>query len=341
MAKTIAVCGATGGQGGSVARILLKRGEWKVRAITRNVESRGAKALAAQGAEVVAADLDDEESLVKAFDGVQAIFGVTNFWEELAKLGAEAASTYEQGQAIKLASAAAKTKTLEHYIWSTLPSTKTPSGGKHFVPHMEPKSQVDQYIRDKLPELAKKTTFLWVAWYAANLAKMPLIKLMEVVSSRTPLSVFATPSADKVRVKPGSGKYIWPQPSKASAMLPNSGDIGVNIGVFTAAILAHPEISLPGKYAWVQTEKTTFQEIMETWSKVTGKDAVYVDLSAEQYIQLWGPYGLEMSKQYAFGAEYGDWDDLKPGLLGAEQLQIGKDELVGLQPFLESIKSTL
>ncbi|MCJ1417556.1 hypothetical protein MMC32_003900 [Xylographa parallela] len=324
MAKIIAICGATGGQGGSVARILLKGGEWKVRAITRNVESRGAKALAAQGAEVVAADLDDEESLVKAFEGVQAIFGVTNFWEELGKLGAEAASQYEQGQAIKLASAAAKTKTLEHYVWSTLPSTKAPSGGKHFVPHMEPKSQVDQYIRDKFPELAKKTTFLWVAWYAANLAKMPLIKLMEVFTS-----------------KPGSGKCIWPQPSKASALLPNSGDIGVNIGVFVAAILAHPEISLPAKYAWVQTEKTTFQEIMETWSKVTGKDAVYVDIPAEQYVQLWGPYGLEMSKQYAFGADHGDWDDLKPGLLGAEQLHINKNELVGLQPFLESIKTSL
>ncbi|MCJ1382461.1 hypothetical protein MMC17_005574 [Xylographa soralifera] len=320
MTKIIAVTGATGGQGGSVARILLKRGEWKVRAITRNVESRGAKALAAQGAEVVAADLDDEESLVKAFEGVQAIFGVTNFWEQLYQLGADAASKHEQEQAIKLASAAAKTKTLEHYIWSTLPSTKAPSGGKHFVPHMEPKSQVDQYIQDQFPELAKKTTFLWVAWYAANLAKMPLIKLMEV---------------------PGSGKHMWPQPSKASALLPNSGDIGVNIGVFAAAILAHPDISLPGKYAWVQTEKTTFQEIMDTWSQVTGKDAVYVDIPAEQYIQLWGPYGLEMSKQYAFGADHGDWDDLKPGLLGAKELQIGAEELVGLRPFLESIKPAL
>ncbi|MCJ1390250.1 hypothetical protein MMC18_003108 [Xylographa bjoerkii] len=320
MTKTIAITGATGGQGGSVARIILQRGDWKVRAITRNVESRGAKALAAQGAEVVAADLDDEESLVKAFEGVQTVFGVTNFWEQLYQLGAEAASKHEQEQAIKLASAAAKTKTLEHYIWSTLPSTKAPSGGKHFVPHMEPKSQVDQYIRDKLPELAKKTTFMWVAWYPANLAKMPLIKLMEV---------------------PQSGKYIWPQPSKASAMLPNAGDISVNIGVFAAAILAHPEISLPGKYAWVQTEKTTFQEIMETWSKVTGKDAVYVDIPAEQYIQLWGPYGLEMSLQYAFGSEHGDWDAFKPDLLGAKQLHIGKDELVGLEPFLESIKPTL
>ncbi|MCJ1398028.1 hypothetical protein MMC11_001225 [Xylographa trunciseda] len=320
MAKIIAVTGATGGQGGSVARILLQRGEWKVRAITRNVESRGAKALAAQGAEVVAADLDDEASLVKAFEGAHAIFGVTNFWEQLGKLDADAAALHEQDQAITLAKAAAKTKTLEHYIWSTLPSTKTVSGGKHFVPHMEPKSQVDQYIRDKLPELAEKTTFLWVAWYAANMAKMILIK---------PMQVFQT------------GKYIWAQPSKSSALLPSSGDIGVNIGVFVAAILARPDVSLPGKYAWVQTEKKTFAQILAAWAAVTGHDAVYVDLPAADYVTLWGPYGLEMSKQYAFGGDHGDWDDFKPDLLGAKQLGIGEGELVGLEPFLESIKATL
>ena len=141
--------------------------------------------------------------------------------------------------------------------------------------------------------------------------------------------------------KPQSGKYMWPQPSKSSAMLPNAGDISVNIGVFVAAILAHPEISLPGKYAWVKTEKTTFQVIMDTWSKVTGKDALYVEIPAEQYVQLWGPYGLEMSLQYAFGSDHGDWDDFKPGVLGPDQLHIGKDELVGLEPFLESVKPTL
>ena len=51
-----------------MVKILLQQGDWKIRAITRNVESRGAKALAQQGVEVVAADLDDENSLIKAFD---------------------------------------------------------------------------------------------------------------------------------------------------------------------------------------------------------------------------------------------------------------------------------
>lgn len=68
MTKTIAITGGTGQQGGGVANILLKTPGWKVRIITRNVESDKAKALASQGAEVVSANLDDEASLVKAFE---------------------------------------------------------------------------------------------------------------------------------------------------------------------------------------------------------------------------------------------------------------------------------
>jgi uncharacterized protein YbjT (DUF2867 family) len=67
MSKIIAVHGATGMQGGSVVKSLLKS-EWKVRAITRNISSDSAKALAAEGVEVVAANFDDEASLAKAYE---------------------------------------------------------------------------------------------------------------------------------------------------------------------------------------------------------------------------------------------------------------------------------
>ena len=66
MAKTIVVCGATGGLGGSVARHMLKEG-WKVRGITRNKDSAGAKALVEAGAELASADYDDVSSLEAAF----------------------------------------------------------------------------------------------------------------------------------------------------------------------------------------------------------------------------------------------------------------------------------
>lgn len=68
MSKLLTVLGATGTQGGSVVAAALKSNLYKVRAITRNVNSDAAKDLSAQGVEVVAANLDDEESLVQAFE---------------------------------------------------------------------------------------------------------------------------------------------------------------------------------------------------------------------------------------------------------------------------------
>lgn len=65
MAKVVAITGATGQQGGGVANILPEAG-WRVRAITRNPNSAKARALASRGAEVVSANSDDEESLVRA-----------------------------------------------------------------------------------------------------------------------------------------------------------------------------------------------------------------------------------------------------------------------------------
>jgi uncharacterized protein YbjT (DUF2867 family) len=81
--KLIAVIGATGAQGGGLARAILADpgGEFAVRAVTRNPDSDNAKALSAAGAEVVAADLDDEASLAAAFGGAYGAYCLTNFWE--------------------------------------------------------------------------------------------------------------------------------------------------------------------------------------------------------------------------------------------------------------------
>jgi uncharacterized protein YbjT (DUF2867 family) len=80
--KIIAVVGATGAQGGGLVRAILadKDGEFAARAITRHVDSDKSKALIKAGAEVVNADLDDEESLKKAFAGAYGAFCITNFW---------------------------------------------------------------------------------------------------------------------------------------------------------------------------------------------------------------------------------------------------------------------
>jgi putative NADH-flavin reductase len=68
MAPILTVIGATGAQGSSIVAHALQSGAYKVRAITRNTTGPKAKALEAQGVEVVSADVNDEASLVKAFE---------------------------------------------------------------------------------------------------------------------------------------------------------------------------------------------------------------------------------------------------------------------------------
>ncbi len=78
----VAVCGATGKQGGAVVEALLARGSqaFAVRGIARNAASAKAKALAERGVEVVQADFDDVSSLREAFKGAYGAFLLTNFW---------------------------------------------------------------------------------------------------------------------------------------------------------------------------------------------------------------------------------------------------------------------
>src|SRR6185369_5791022 len=114
MAKIIAVVGATGAQGGGLARAILAdpSGGFAVRALTRDPNSDSAKALAAAGAEVVQADVDDVESLKRAFAGAYGAFCVTFFWGHLSP-------ETELAQAKNMA-VAAQAARLQHVIWSTL-----------------------------------------------------------------------------------------------------------------------------------------------------------------------------------------------------------------------------
>lgn len=109
---------------------------------------------------------------------------MTNFWEHLftGKTAIESGEI-EKVQALALAKAAAKSSTLEHYVWSSMPPARKTSGGKCPVPHMDYKAEVDEIIRKEMPELAKKTTFVYFGYYASNMAYLPFGKPMEWVSS--------------------------------------------------------------------------------------------------------------------------------------------------------------
>lgn len=149
--KTILVTGATGAQGGGVARHLLAAGRFTVRAATRKPDSPTASALKEAGAEVVEADMDDVESLKRALAGCYGVFGVTNFWEHFAK---------ERDHGMNLVAAVAASN-VEHFVFSSLPSVKKFAPELN-VPHFELKAEIEADARRRsLPLSAVHAAFYY------------------------------------------------------------------------------------------------------------------------------------------------------------------------------------
>jgi len=153
MADTILVVGATGMQGGGVARHLLRRGAY-VRCMTRRPDSESAKVLHHQGAEVVQADLDDPGSLKRAVHNCTAVFGVTNFWEAYFR-------EYDQG--VNLIDSALEAG-VGCVVLSTLPSAKKISNGTIELPHFETKARIEEHAQLR----GAPFTFVHVAFYYEN-----------------------------------------------------------------------------------------------------------------------------------------------------------------------------
>ena len=166
--KIIAVVGATGAQGGGLVRAILgdMNSGFTARALTRDVKSDKAKALAKLGAEVVAADVDDTESLKRAFTGAYGAFCVTFFWAHF--------SPEKEVAEAKAMAQAAKHAGIKHVIWSTLEDTRrwVPLSdnrmptlmGKYKVPHFDGKGEADKVFT----QIGVPTTFLLTSFYWDN-----------------------------------------------------------------------------------------------------------------------------------------------------------------------------
>ncbi len=146
--RPIAVAGATGKQGGAVARRLLDRGH-TVRALTRNPDKPAAQVLAERGAELARADLEDRASLDAALKGAAALFSVQDFLEA----GVEA----EQRQGINL-TAAAGASGIGHIVYSGASTIDRHTG----VPHLDSKWQVETRVRslDKAWTIFRPAAFM-------------------------------------------------------------------------------------------------------------------------------------------------------------------------------------
>jgi len=129
----ILITGATGNQGGAIARQLLSKG-YRVRAMTRNPQSDKSKALATLGAEVVQGEFDDPSSLERALEGVWGAYSVQNTWE------AGVAREEEQG---KLFAEIARKKAVAHFVYSSVGSAHRQTG----IPHFDNKWRIEEKIR--------------------------------------------------------------------------------------------------------------------------------------------------------------------------------------------------
>jgi uncharacterized protein YbjT (DUF2867 family) len=275
--KMIAVVGATGAQGGGLARAILEdpEGEFAVRALTRDPTSEKARALAASGAEVVAADLDDEESLVRALEGADGAFFVTNFWEHFSP-------EREYAQAGNLARAA-KRAGVGHVIWSTLEDTRrlvpldddrmpTLMGG-YKVPHFDAKGAADELFR----EAGVPTTFLRTSFYWDNFIHF------------------------------GSGPAKGPDGRWALTMPMGEGKLpGIaveDIGRCAYGIFRRGD-ELVGETVSIAGEQLTGEEMAEGLSEALGIDVAYHAADADAYRGLGFPGAEDLGNMFQFKRDF-------------------------------------
>ncbi|KAK4447121.1 hypothetical protein QBC34DRAFT_330547 [Podospora aff. communis PSN243] len=307
---TIAVFGATGAQGGSVVRQLLKNPEWKVRGITRNVNSPAAKKLAEQGVELVSANANDLPSVTAAITGAHAVFGITFFWDVAAAVGYDRAAEVEMQQLRNMALALDASPTLQHFIISALPSPAKTSGGKYHAPHFDCKQFALDWVRENTPELWKKTTQFWGGYYAANMVDIEALRFHRL---------------------PGSEARFLMAPSRPEGKLAFAADIQTNAGVVVEGVLKMGSKAF-GRTAVCVTDYVSWREVVEVYERVTGRKAAYVPADDETYGKLYGEFGIEFALQLRWSEEYPSWHEAagEENIISLEELGV-EGRLVGFE----------
>jgi uncharacterized protein YbjT (DUF2867 family) len=275
--KIIAVVGATGAQGGGLARAILgdASGGFTVRALTRDVRSDKAKELAKQGAEVVEADVDDLESLKRAFKGAYGAYCVTFFW-------AHFSAEKEIAEATAMAQAAKHTG-IQHAIWSTFQDTRKwiPLSdnrmptllGKYKVPHFDGKGEADHVFTD----LGVPTTFLLTSFYWDNM----------IYFGSGPKK---GPDGKLALTMPMGDKKL---PSMAAE------DIGkCAYGIFKRGR------EFIGKTVGVAGEHLTGAQMAAALTKALGREVRYNDVSPDVYRSFGFPGADEMGNMFQFKRDF-------------------------------------
>ncbi len=308
--KIIAVVGSTGAQGGSLVATILSdpNGGFAARAITRDPTKDKARAIAAKGGEVVQADLDDLESLEKAFAGAYGVYAVTNFWEHFS-------GEKEKAQAKNLADAA-RAAGVSHVIWSTLEDTRHLMNvddkrmpmlqAKYRVPHFDAKAEANAYF-EGLP-----TTFLVTSFYWDNLFSFGL--------------------APK---KGADGQYEWTFPMGDSKLAGIAAeDIGKSAyGIFKAGQ------QYVGKTVGIVSQNLTLTEMGEKLSKGMGVGPIrYNAVAADVYRSFGFPGADEMGNMFQV---YRDFEREITGARSADATRQLDPELQTFDQFIAKNKSKI
>jgi hypothetical protein len=173
----LTVVGATGTQGGSVVSAFLSEDPptYQIRALTSNIYSDAAKRLAnIPNVTVTHVDINSVDSLTEAFQNSTIIFANTIFSPEVCvEKGPYEAQQLEERQGLNIARAAAKTPSLKHLVWSSLPDTKTITDGEFNIPHFQSKMPAQKFMQDPANGLAQKSSFLYVGMYGNNIERPP------------------------------------------------------------------------------------------------------------------------------------------------------------------------
>jgi len=309
--KIVTVVGATGKQGKGVIAAFDK-GSFHIRGLTRNPDSTSAKALAAQGVEVVKADLGDVNSLRVAFAGSHIIYAMTDFYEPMERWGPEKATEIEKLQGTNMAKAANEVLTLEHYIWSTLPK----DSDEFPVPHFRSKHAVDNIIESEYPALNAKTTLFVPCFYFDNLA----------LSSYRP-QWFETAKT-----------YVQLTTYPPDTMVPGLGAPEINITPFIKAIVESPDKTQNATLVVAIAEVTTAEGWVQAWASAKGVKVRTVRVSRENFDALWPlpNWAEEFAKMFEYFEKVPLQEWSKPGKTILTKETLGVTGLQGLQAWAES-----
>jgi hypothetical protein len=110
----------------------------------------------------------------------------------------------------------------------------------------------------------------------------------------------------------------------------------VNPGIWVRQVLATGRPAY-GKYANVALEKWTFQQMLDVWSEIKGKKAVFVETTIDAWTKLWGPAGNELGLQFKFGEMCDPWE-VTEDFISPEELGIDPEEVVGFRGTIEGLK---